>query len=230
MLTPTLFLPASAGFATGPLDETILGAKSAIDAGETAPVLVFEDRTGTQLDFDLELARGELSGAPRRSAAWSTTRESWTGRGERRQEAASCFLWAVAGDLPGFEGSLARALRGRPPAVSRLVARGPADAAITSSGCAPTAAAKGAWSVRPFIASAGGRARKTGTARRRFRRCESWTDVALIVAYAARLRVRGAVSPTRAASSRREERCVARRSCCTTDRPERMTHARAPIA
>ena len=38
--------------ATGTLDETILGAKSAIDAGETAPVLVFEDRTGTQLDFD----------------------------------------------------------------------------------------------------------------------------------------------------------------------------------
>jgi uncharacterized protein len=46
---------AFAGFeriATGPLAETVRRAKAHLDRHQAAPVLVFEDETGTQLDFD----------------------------------------------------------------------------------------------------------------------------------------------------------------------------------
>ena len=182
--------------ATGTLDETILGAKSAIDAGETAPVLVFEDRTGTQLDFDwrgtpddvrrrlashphfappapasersgpgrprLGVVSREVSLLPRH---WSwlaeqpggasatlrrlvdDARKLDTGRAETRRarEAASRFLWAVAGDLPGFE-EVSRALfAGDDQRLSRLVAAWPKDVRDHLLALlAPTATATGA--------------------------------------------------------------------------------------
>ena len=164
--------------ATGPLDQTILGAKYAIDAGETAPVLVFEDRTGTQLDFDwrgtpedvrcrlashphfaVPAAAAERSG-PGRPRLGIVSREvsllprhwSWlaeqpggasgtlrrlvddarkqdTGGAETRRarEAASRFLWAVAGDLPGFEEATRALFAGDDERLSRLVVAWPAD-------------------------------------------------------------------------------------------------------
>ncbi len=70
-----------------------------------------------------------------------------TGRAETRRarEAASRFLWAVAGDLPGFE-EVSRALfAGDHQRLSRLVAAWPADVRDHLLGLlAPTAAAKGA--------------------------------------------------------------------------------------
>ena len=164
--------------ATGPLEETIVRAKAAIDAGESEPVLVFEDRTGTQLDFDWRgscddvrrrlalhphfagpAAPTERSG-PGRPRLGVVSREvsllprhwAWLGaqpggasaalrrlvdearkrapdRDEARgaREAASRFLWAIAGNLPGFE-EVSRALfAGDDARLSSLVAPWPAD-------------------------------------------------------------------------------------------------------
>ena len=38
--------------ASGDIAKMILGAKKALDAGESRPILIFEDRTGKQVDFD----------------------------------------------------------------------------------------------------------------------------------------------------------------------------------
>lgn len=164
--------------ATGPLETTVLDAKSAIDRGESEPVLVFEDRTGTQIDFDWrgspEDVRRRLAthphfaapaSAPERSGpgrprlgvvsrevsllprhwAWlaeqpggasatlrrlvddARKRDSGRDDARRAREAASRFLWAVAGNLPGFE-EVSRALfAGDDARLEHLVAAWPAD-------------------------------------------------------------------------------------------------------
>lgn len=163
--------------ATGSLEETVDRAKAAIDAGEKEPVLVFEDRTGTQLDFDWrgtpEDVRGRLAthphftaiGSPERSGPgrprlgvvsrevsllprhWSwlgeqpggasaalrrlvdDARKRATDRDEarRRRDAASRFLWAVAGNLPGFEEASRALFAADDERLSHLVAPWPAD-------------------------------------------------------------------------------------------------------
>jgi hypothetical protein len=164
--------------ARGPLEETVLQAKAALDAGEGAPVLVFEDGTGTQLDFDCRgtpddvrrrlashphfasPAPASARGGPGRPRLGVVSREvsllprhwSWlaeqpggasatlrrlvddarkrdTGREDARRarEAASRFLWAVAGDLPGFEETTRALFAGDDDRLSRLVADWPAD-------------------------------------------------------------------------------------------------------
>ncbi|MBN9159790.1 MAG: hypothetical protein BGO98_23130 [Myxococcales bacterium 68-20] len=52
--------------ASGDIRETLLRTKECLDRGETAPVLIFEDQTGNQVDFDL---RGTPEEALERLAA-----------------------------------------------------------------------------------------------------------------------------------------------------------------
>ena len=161
---------------TGPLEDTVLGAKAAIDGGETEPILVFEDRSGTQLDFDWrgspDDVRGRLASHPhftapaaersgpgrprlgvvsrevsllprhwdwlggqsggasatlRRLVDEARKRDAGRDDARRAREAASRFLWAVAGNLPGFE-EASRALFADDEArLSGLVAGWPAD-------------------------------------------------------------------------------------------------------
>lgn len=179
--------------ATGPLADTVAQAKAHIDAGGTEPVLVFEDRTGTQLDFDwrgtpddvrLRLAAhphfapplppaersgpgrprlgvvsrevsllprhwswlatqpGGASGTLRRLVDEARKREPDRDRQRRAREAASRFLWAVAGNLPGFEEASRALFAGNDARLSSLVDAWPADvrehlAALLAHGAAP---------------------------------------------------------------------------------------------
>lgn len=164
--------------ARGPLDETVLQAKAALDAGEDAPILIFEDGTGAQLDFDWrgtpDDVRSRLASHPHFAAPAAASARSgpgrprlgvvsrevsllprhWTWLGEqpggasatlrrlvddarkrdtgredprRAREAASRFLWAVAGDLPGFEEATRALFAGDDGRLSQLVADWPAD-------------------------------------------------------------------------------------------------------
>ena len=131
--------------AAGSLEEVIRAAKAAWDSDPTVPILVFDDRTGRQLEFDWSgtpdavVARG-LAGVDRRGpgrpklgvdcgeicllprhwewlaaqprSASATIRrlidgarktESPEDRVRERVDAAATFMWALAGDLPGFE-------------------------------------------------------------------------------------------------------------------------------
>lgn len=165
--------------ATGPLEATVLRAKQHLDAGETVPILVFEDRTGTQLDLDwrgtpddvrqrlashphfapsttLDGARngpgrprlgvvsreisllprhwswlaeqpGGASAALRRLVDEARKRAPEKDDARRTREAASRFLWAVAGDLPGFEEATRALFAGDDARLAVLVAAWPAD-------------------------------------------------------------------------------------------------------
>jgi len=140
--------------ASGLLDEVLTAAKSRFDQDQGALILIFEDQTGRQVDFDLRgtlaklLARAlparvragpgrpklgvvarEVSLLPRH---WEWLEEQPSGAsaairrlveearkrepGEQRTrlaiEAASRFLSAMAGNLPGYE-EATRALFGR---------------------------------------------------------------------------------------------------------------------
>ena len=141
--------------ASGDLETTVLEAKKHLDRGEAEGLLVFEDQTGAQIDFDLrgtpDEALGRLAAHPRFAAAEAevpartgpgrprlgvVSREvsllprHWTwldrqsggtsgalrrivdeaaerGQGKERarlaREAASKFMWVMAGNLPHFE-------------------------------------------------------------------------------------------------------------------------------
>ena len=140
--------------ASGPLDQVLTGGKSWFDRDQGTCLLIFEDETGRQVDFDLRgtvpevLARAlperartgpgrpklgvvarEVSLLPRH---WEWLQQQPTGAsaairrlvdearkrdsGEERTrlaiEAASRFLSAMAGNLPGYE-EATRALFGR---------------------------------------------------------------------------------------------------------------------
>jgi hypothetical protein len=129
--------------ASGARREVLLAVKARHDAGGE-PVLVFEDATGRQIDFDLRgtpeqvVARAEAapragpgrpklgvvsrevsllprhwewleqqpsgsSAALRRLVDEARKREPDRERARRVREAAGRFMWAMAGDLPGFE-------------------------------------------------------------------------------------------------------------------------------
>ena len=131
--------------AAGGLAEVLAGAKRHLDGGVGRAVLVFEDQTGRQVDFDLRgtveevVARAvppaprEGPGRPRlgvvsrevsllpRHWAWleaqpqgisaalrrlveeDRKREPEARRAARARDAAGRFMWAVAGNFPGFE-------------------------------------------------------------------------------------------------------------------------------
>jgi hypothetical protein len=140
---------------SGNLRTMVLGTKEHLDRGESEPVLIFEDKTGNQLDFDFRgtpdevLARlpshpnfatseaqGKVRSGPGRPRLGVVCREvsllprhwDWLeqlpggisvalrklveearkqGQGKhlarRARDAASKFMWAMAGNLPGFE-------------------------------------------------------------------------------------------------------------------------------
>lgn len=130
--------------ASGPKRTVLLALKAHHDAGagRGERVLVFEDRTGKQVDFDLRgtpeevIARAEarkgpgrprlgvvsrevtllprhwewleqqpggISPALRRLVEEARKREPDRARARATREAAGRFMWALAGDLPGFE-------------------------------------------------------------------------------------------------------------------------------
>lgn len=138
---------------TGAIEQTLTKAKEFLDRGETETVLVFEDQTGAQIDFDwrgsaedvvarlaehpcfiqlqeevrtgpgrpklgvvsrevsllprhwqwLEAQSGGISAALRRLI--DEARKATQGKEEmtRARDAMSRFMWAIAGNLPGFE-------------------------------------------------------------------------------------------------------------------------------
>ena len=139
----------------GDLETMLLRTKECIDGGETETVLIFEDQTGKQVDFDFRgtpeevvarAAGGAASAAPEAAASpprgpgrprlgvvggevsllprhWEWLRQRPGGisaalrrlvdeerkraGGEERArlawDAAGKFMWAMAGNLPGFE-------------------------------------------------------------------------------------------------------------------------------
>jgi hypothetical protein len=164
---------------SGSLEKVILRTKSCLDGGESRAVLVFEDQTGAQIDFDLRgtpdevLARlpshprfappeapGATRTGPGRPKLGVVCREvsllprhwSWLGQqpggmsvamrklveearksGQRKErartawEAAGKFMWAMAGNLPGFE-EASRALYAKDkPRLVRLIGGWPED-------------------------------------------------------------------------------------------------------
>lgn len=164
--------------ASGPLEATVLAAKNLVDSGAVEPVLIFEDRTGTQLDFDLrgtaDDVRNRLAAHPHFVPATSGAGRSGPGRprlgvvsrevsllprhwswladqpggasaalrrlvdearkrdparddARRVREAAGRFLWAIAGDLPGFEEASRALFAGDETRLAALVSGWPAD-------------------------------------------------------------------------------------------------------
>lgn len=132
--------------ATADRKTMLLETKAYLDGGDPEPVLIFEDQTGKQVDFDFRgtpeevLERADASGAKRQgpgrpklgvvarevtllprhwewleqqpsgaSAALrrlvdeARKREPDAARMRRGLEAASAFMWSMAGNLPGFE-------------------------------------------------------------------------------------------------------------------------------
>jgi hypothetical protein len=175
--TYTAFLGTSL-VATGPLEHTVRRVKRRLDRGATEPLLVFEDLTGVQVDFDWRgspedvvarlahhpyLARGTTEAAPVRSGpgrprlgvvsrevsllprhwAWlgeqpggssaalrrlvdeARRRDAGAGEARRARDAASKFLWSMAGDLPGFEDVTRALFAGDLQRVRKLTARWP---------------------------------------------------------------------------------------------------------
>lgn len=140
--------------ASGPLGEVLTAVKSRFDRDQGALILIFEDQTGRQVDFDLRGTLAELlaralparvrtgPGRPKLGVVarevsllprhWEWLEEQPSGAsaairrlieearkrapGEQRTrlaiEAASRFLSAMAGNLPGYE-EATRALFGR---------------------------------------------------------------------------------------------------------------------
>lgn len=148
--------------ASGAKRAVLLALKGHEREGEGDGVLVFDDATGRQVDFDLRgtpeevLARAEparagpgrpklgvvsrevsllprhwewleqqpngISAALRRLVDEVRKREPDRARARRAREAAGRFMWAMAGDLPGFE-EASRALYADDPARLRKLVR-----------------------------------------------------------------------------------------------------------
>jgi hypothetical protein len=131
--------------ASGTLTTLLAQAKAHLDRGGDPSLVIFEDQTGLQVDFDfrgsldevlaraapvpprpgpgrprlgvvsrevsllprhwefLERQPNGISAALRRLVDEARKREPDEGRARAAQEAASRFMWAMAGNLPGFE-------------------------------------------------------------------------------------------------------------------------------
>lgn len=147
----------------------LLRTKQAIDRDRAAQILIFEDQTGRQVDFDfrgtaeevlareapepprpgpgrpklgvvsrevsllprhwewLEQQSQGISGALRRLVEEASKREPGKQRARIAREAASRFMWSMAGDLPGFE-EASRALFAKDDErLSELIRKWPKD-------------------------------------------------------------------------------------------------------
>lgn len=158
--------------ATGELDTTLIATKGYVDGGGPEAVLVFDDRTGASVDFDL---RGSVAdvlarlpahpgvrarrgpGRPKlgvvareitllpRHWAWLEERPEGVSAALRRlveeaskrdpardaaraaRDAAGKFMWALAGDLPGFEEASRALYAGDRAALTARMKRWPKD-------------------------------------------------------------------------------------------------------
>jgi hypothetical protein len=165
--------------ASGPLEQTVLRTKAHLDRGETAPVLVFEDHTGVQIDFDwrgtpdevvarlaahpylaqpepppaprtgpgrpklgvvsrevsllprhwdfLKTQAGGASATLRRLVDEARKREPGRHDARRAAEAASRFMWAMAGNLPNFEEASRALFAGDRQRFTQLISDWPED-------------------------------------------------------------------------------------------------------
>jgi uncharacterized protein len=155
--------------ATGSLEELLAQLKRHLDRGGDASVLVFEDETGRQVDFDLRgsleevLARATPTpprqgpGRPKlgvvsrevtllpRHWEWLEQQPNGISAALRRlvdearkaspdkesarlaREAAGRFMWAAAGDLPGFEEASRALFAGDRERLRDLTREWPAD-------------------------------------------------------------------------------------------------------
>jgi len=166
--------------ASGSLADTVRRTKRHIDRGTSTPVLVFEDQTGVQVDFDwrgdaddvlARLARhpylapraatpepprsgpgrpklgvvsrevsllprhwtwlgdqpGGASGALRKLVDEARRRDVASGDARRAREAASRFMWAMAGELPGFEEASRALCADDSERLCKLIRRWPRD-------------------------------------------------------------------------------------------------------
>ncbi|MGC3996279.1 MAG: DUF2239 family protein [Anaeromyxobacter sp.] len=151
--------------ASGSRREVLLAVKAAAPA---EGLLIFEDATGRQVDFDLrgtpeevvaraegreragpgrprlgvvsreisllprhwewlEEQRGGISAALRRLVDEARRREPDKARARRAREAAGKFMWAMGGDLPGFEEASRALYAGDGERLRRLVRGWPKD-------------------------------------------------------------------------------------------------------
>lgn len=167
-LTYTAF-SGSRLIASGGLKAMLAGTKSHLDQHPNDLVLIFEDQTGRQVDFDfrgtpdevLQRATGGkprtgpgrpklgvvsrevsllprhwdwlerqpqgISAALRRLVEEARKREPDKERARAARDAAGKFMWAVAGNLPGFEEASRALFAGDPQRLGQIVRDWPAD-------------------------------------------------------------------------------------------------------
>ena len=155
--------------ASGPLDELLPKLKAAFDHNQSTLFLIFDDETGTQVDFDLRGTVEEVLArncpnpphpGPGRPKLGVTSREvtllprhwEWLGqqpngasatirrlidearkqepadrRRQRAMQATERFLFAMAGNLPGYEEASRALFRGDSKRFAELMSAWPKD-------------------------------------------------------------------------------------------------------
>jgi len=166
--TYTAFL-GSRRIVSGDLKTMLLQTKAEIDCGPSEPILIFEDQTGHQVDFNFEGSPEEVveralpskarpgpgrpklgvvsrevsllprhwqwleqqpqgsSAALRRLVDEARKREPGKERARRARDAASKFMWVMAGNLPNFEEASRALFASDRPRLDDLVREWPAD-------------------------------------------------------------------------------------------------------
>jgi hypothetical protein len=166
--TYTAFL-GSRRIVSGDLKTMLLQTKAEIDRGPSEPILIFEDQTGHQVDFNFEGSPEEVveralpskarsgpgrpklgvvsrevsllprhwqwleqqpqgsSAALRRLVDEARKREPGKERARRARDAASKFMWVMAGNLPNFEEASRALFASDRPRLDDLVREWPAD-------------------------------------------------------------------------------------------------------
>ncbi len=163
--------------ASGPVESLVRRTKAALDRGESRTLLIFDDRTGRQIDFDFSgtedevvdrLARhpglerpeappkrgpgrpklgvvsrevsllprhwdwlsnqpGGMSGALRRLVDEARKKDAGPERSRKARDAASRFMWTMAGNLENFEEASRALYRDDLDGLRTLIARWPED-------------------------------------------------------------------------------------------------------
>jgi hypothetical protein len=153
---------------TGDLRTMLLETKNMMDEKASETILIFDDRTGKQADFDfrgtpeevveraiprpatgpgrpklgvvsrevsllprhwewLEEQENGISAALRRLVDEARKREPGPERARRARDAASRFMWSMAGNLPGFEEASRALFAGDRERLRELIGPWPAD-------------------------------------------------------------------------------------------------------
>lgn len=156
---------------SGGLREMLLETKARMERGPSDPILVFEDQTGRQVDFDfrgsadevleratpprragpgrprlgvvsrevsllprhwdwLEQQPNGISAALRRLVDEARKRDPEEERARRAREAASRFMTAMAGNLPGYEEASRALYAGDREGVRQRIAAWPEDVRV----------------------------------------------------------------------------------------------------